>query len=78
MGICGILYGKATERSPIGSRSGRREALQPPAPLRTVRDSFPSYSSSLYEGIAPATPGTITRWIFRGMFAVFFRRRVSK
>jgi hypothetical protein len=33
--------------SPARKRSGSQGALRPPSPLRTVRDGFPSYGSSL-------------------------------
>jgi hypothetical protein len=38
------------------SSPGRRGVLRPPVPLRTVRDSFPSYGSSLPKGHPCGTP----------------------
>src|SRR5262249_28315333 len=55
--------GGLPERCVSKSRHGRpvswpgsREALLPPRPLRTERDSFPSYGSSLGQRTALTTP----------------------
>ena len=40
------IIGDSTKKSPCFSISGKSRALLPLSPLRTVRESFPSYGSS--------------------------------
>ena len=40
------MIGDSTKKSPCLEISGKSRALLPPSPLRTVRESFPSYGSS--------------------------------
>ncbi len=52
----GAVMSRGTSIAAAVCWSGSREALLPPGPLRTVRESFPSYGSSLGQRIVNTTP----------------------